>query len=109
MKRLYSTDNDGCNLIMMSRAIDGYRGPTLVLVRDEDKRVFGGYAQQPWRDGGQYLTDSDSFLFRLDSKLAAFHTTGVQKNHLLLSTYGNEKVNPTAPLCVIAARAERDV
>lgn len=90
LKRLYSTDDDGCNLIMMARAIAGYRGPTLIVLRDMKGRVFGGFAQHEWRDTGQFVADPDSFLFRIDEGLAKFGAHGA-RNNLLLATYGNKK------------------
>ena len=90
MKRLYSTDDNGCNLIMMARAINGYKGPTLIVMRDKPGKIFGGFAQQMWKDTGQFVTDPDSFLFRIDQNLAAFGSQG-GRNNLLLATYGKKK------------------
>jgi hypothetical protein len=38
------------------------QGPTLVLVKDTDGNVFGGYTQQSWSGTKKYVSDPSAFL-----------------------------------------------
>jgi hypothetical protein len=40
-------------------------GETLVVVRDHNGWVFGGYASEPWTSGGGYRSDANAWLFAL--------------------------------------------
>jgi len=89
--RLYSTDHDGYNLRTVLHNVKGYRGPTVVVVKDKTGRIFGGYASIEWQDGcavrpGNFLKDDKCFLFSLDDKLQAYRSTGSQKNNIYLET-----------------------
>lgn len=55
MTRLYSTNRDGRSIHMVAKAIEGYRGPSVLLVEDRRGRVFGGMAAIEWRDSSSLL------------------------------------------------------
>lgn len=56
------------------------KGPTLLLVKDKQGHLFGGYASDPWLKNGKYYGNFSSFLFQLLPKVAVFNPTGVNQN-----------------------------
>lgn len=75
--RLYSTESDGFAFLNMQRALTGYVGPTVTIVRptranvvidgkDASPGLFGFYSANPWRESKTFYGTSDCFLFRAD-------------------------------------------
>ncbi|XP_033626740.1 MTOR-associated protein MEAK7-like [Asterias rubens] len=58
------------------------KGPTVVLVRDTDGNVFGGFASQSWELGPSFVGSSSCFLFSLAPKVG-FHEPSGQNDHYM--------------------------
>lgn len=63
----YSGTRDGFDAKRFHALCEG-RGPTLTIVETRDRRIFGGYAHQPWRSTNSYQPDDNAFLFSWDWK-----------------------------------------
>jgi len=92
LSRLYSSGSDGFSMRTILPAINGYKGPSVIFVRDSVGRIFGGYVATEWKDGcatkrgSKFLSDSDCFLFSLLPEVRAYHAQGSAKNHVYLET-----------------------
>ncbi len=74
--RLYSTEADGFAFVNMQRALTGYTGPTVMIVRptnatststsssNSTSGLFGFYTSDPWKESNSFYGTSDCFLFR---------------------------------------------
>jgi hypothetical protein len=61
---LYSTQRDGVSLRSLLRVAAG-RAPTLLLVRDMRRAVFGAYCPEPWRPCPRHFGTGEAFVFAL--------------------------------------------
>eukprot|EP00891_Asterochloris_glomerata_P001842 jgi/Astpho2/1842/Aster-x1044 len=76
---LFNSDLNGKSFnTFLGRAMG--RGPTLLLVRDAQGQVFGGYASQAWQKQGKFYGDLASFIFTLMPTTAVFHPAGINNN-----------------------------
>ncbi|VDI13612.1 Hypothetical predicted protein [Mytilus galloprovincialis] len=64
---LYSAANDGCDPTKFHTNCDN-KGPTVTLVYNVNKNVYGGYARVSWMSTGESVYDGDAFLFFLKGK-----------------------------------------
>ncbi|KAF9680833.1 hypothetical protein SADUNF_Sadunf06G0162500 [Salix dunnii] len=55
-------------------------GPTILIIKDKDGYIYGGYASQPWERHGNFYGDLKSFLFQLYPKASIFKPTGANNN-----------------------------
>ncbi|KAK6126467.1 hypothetical protein DH2020_039803 [Rehmannia glutinosa] len=55
-------------------------GPTVLIVKDRDGCIYGGYASQPWERHADFYGDMRSFLFQLYPKASIFRPTGGNHN-----------------------------
>lgn len=55
-------------------------GPTVLIVKDKEDCIYGGYASQPWDRHGDFYGDMKSFLFQLYPKASIFKPTGANSN-----------------------------
>ena len=53
LKRLFSSASDGTSFYTMLKAVNGYKGPSVIVCHDSTGRVVGGYAAMDWVDGGE--------------------------------------------------------
>lgn len=80
--------NFGCWNYILSRsgwvivhlACRNDEGPTLLIIKDKEGYIYGGYASQPWEKHGDFYGDLKSFLFQLYPKAAIFRPTGANNN-----------------------------
>ncbi len=74
---MYSTGTDGFAFLNLQRALTGYTGPTIALIRPTNATInmtddnptpglFGFYTTNPWIESDQYYGTSDCFLFRAE-------------------------------------------
>lgn len=66
------------NCLIKFCSIDG--GPTVLIVKDKQGYIYGGYASQPLEKHGDFYGDLKSFLFQLYPKAAIFKPTGANNN-----------------------------
>lgn len=55
-------------------------GPTVLIIKDKEGYVYGGYASQPWERHGDFYGDMKSFLFQVIPKASIFKPTGANNN-----------------------------
>ena len=69
IKKLYQATIDGGEPINFHNKCDNIPN-TLVLLKSEDNRRFGGFTPIPWKSGGGYIKDPENktFVFSLDNK-----------------------------------------
>ena len=54
LRRLYSSQADGHSLVRLGHCVNGYKGETLMLFKDELQRVVAILNHQPWRDSPMF-------------------------------------------------------
>lgn len=55
-------------------------GPTILVIKDKEGYVYGGYGSQPWEKHSSFYGDMKSFLFQLFPKASIFRPTGANAN-----------------------------
>lgn len=55
-------------------------GPTVLIIKDKEGYVYGGYASQPWERHADFYGDMKSFLFQLYPTASIFRPTGANNN-----------------------------
>lgn len=55
--------------------------PTVLLIKDRQGWVYGGYASQPWEKHGDFYGDVKSFLFQLHPRASLYRATGLNGNY----------------------------
>jgi len=64
-----------------------YKGPTVLVVQDEEGRTFGAHASTSWcNTEGGWVGNGECFLFSIEPKMAVFHSTGKDENFQMLSS-----------------------
>lgn len=56
------------------------RGPSILLIKDKEGYIYGGYASQPWERHNNFYGDMKSFLFSLSPRAALYRPTGANSN-----------------------------
>lgn len=69
---LYSTGRDGISLQTMMRNA-ARKAPTVLVVRDFDKHVFGAYCSEAWRLDKRFFGTGESFVFQLEPRAAVWY------------------------------------
>ena len=77
---LFSTNVHGSSFSTMSTHI-AHQGPTLIIIRDTDGHVFGGYAANSWEPCGNYYGINQCFLFSLNPSMNVFPVSGYNSNY----------------------------
>eukprot|EP00743_Colponemidia_sp_Colp-15_P004659 GILK01005020.1.p1 GENE.GILK01005020.1~~GILK01005020.1.p1 ORF type:complete len:474 (+),score=67.66 GILK01005020.1:84-1505(+) len=86
--RLYSSSSDGLSFQRLSSAVVGYKGCTLLVIRDSNRHIFGVFAAESWQDTG-FGGSSASFLFAVSPNYQILRSLpSVSNNHF---TYLNVK------------------
>ena len=69
INKLYQATKDGGEPINFHSKCDNIPN-TLVLIKSEGNRRFGGFTPIPWKSGGGYIKDPENktFVFSLDNK-----------------------------------------
>jgi len=82
---LYSTKSHSRSMDELISKIS-YRGPTIIIIKDTEGRMFGAHASTSWclTDGG-WVGNGECFLFSIEPKMAVFHSTGKDENYQSLS------------------------
>lgn len=55
-------------------------GPTILIIKDREGHIFGGYASQPWERHSEFYGDMKSFLFQLYPHVSIYRPTGANRN-----------------------------
>ncbi|EGF79218.1 hypothetical protein BATDEDRAFT_37107 [Batrachochytrium dendrobatidis JAM81] len=59
---------------------------SLIILRDRDGYIFGGFASMPWTTNPHFYGESSSFLFSISPKMEIYRSTGINTNHQYLNT-----------------------
>lgn len=60
---IYRASNDGFGAKSFHAKCDGVP-KTLTIVKTTNSYIFGGYANEPWDQTGEYISDKNAFIFR---------------------------------------------
>ncbi|XP_047318902.1 MTOR-associated protein MEAK7 [Impatiens glandulifera] len=77
---LYHSSFHGLSFNTFFGNISNYEGPTLLIVKDKEGYIYGGYASQAWEKHADFYGDMKSFLFQLYPKASIYRPTGANKN-----------------------------
>ncbi|KDO70562.1 hypothetical protein CISIN_1g014615mg [Citrus sinensis] len=79
-KLLYHSAMNGLSFNTFLGSISNDEGSAVLIIKDKEGHIYGGYASQPWERHGDFYGDMKSFLFQLYPKLAIYRPTGANSN-----------------------------
>ncbi|KAL2533505.1 TLD-domain containing nucleolar protein [Abeliophyllum distichum] len=79
-KLLYHSSVHGQSFNTFLGNIQNGEGPTVLVIKDKEGYIYGGYASQPWARHADFYGDMKSFLFQLFPKASIFRPTGANHN-----------------------------
>ncbi|MBA0558348.1 hypothetical protein Golob_015370 [Gossypium lobatum] len=115
-KLLYHSSLNGLSFNTFLGNISNGDEPTVLIIKDREGYIFGGFASQPWERHGDFYGDMKTFLFQLYPKASIFRPTGANSNlqwvclNLLSSRFllglfplpfrveAKERLNPVPPI-----------
>lgn len=74
-KLLFSTAMHGTSLLTFYKHLDS-KSPTVLVVRDTDGHIFGGFASEAWHVSKTFFGTGESFLFSIVPNFAVYNWTG---------------------------------
>ncbi|XP_011668260.1 MTOR-associated protein MEAK7 [Strongylocentrotus purpuratus] len=81
---LYSSSIHGSSFSTFLAHIQN-KGPTVLVVRDTDGKVFGGFGSESWHLGPNFIGNTHCFLFSLTSDLGVYETTAHNDHYMYLN------------------------
>ncbi|XP_060789333.1 oxidation resistance protein 1 isoform X2 [Neoarius graeffei] len=72
----YSTSKHGASLKTLYRKLSASDSPVLLLIRDDNEQVFGGFLSHPLHPSDTFYGTGQTFLFLLHPRFKCFHWTG---------------------------------
>ncbi|XP_050228212.1 uncharacterized protein LOC126677570 [Mercurialis annua] len=79
-KLLYHSAFNGLSFNTFLGSVSNSEGPTILIIKDKEDCIYGGYASQPWDRHGDFYGDMKSFLFQLNPRASTFKPTGANNN-----------------------------
>ncbi|XP_014661963.1 PREDICTED: TLD domain-containing protein 1-like [Priapulus caudatus] len=61
------------------------KGPSVLIIKDKDGYVFGGFASKSWEMKPQFYGNSRCFLFILAPQVALYDTSSLNENYMYLN------------------------
>lgn len=61
------------------------QGPTLLIIRDKDEHMFGGFAPATWTLNPNFVGDASSFLFSLWPHMDIYPASNFNENFQYLN------------------------
>ncbi|CAG2218258.1 unnamed protein product [Mytilus edulis] len=61
------------------------KGPSIIIVKDKDGYIFGGYSSQGWELGPKFYGSADCFLFTIAPQYGVYTATGYNDNFMYLN------------------------
>jgi len=86
MKLLYKATPHGFATSAFHSRCDN-KQPTLVLIKNDQNQLFGGFTKQTWNDTADWKKDPDAFLFSVNKK-KKYPIKNPQKAIYCNSSYG---------------------
>ncbi|ERN16196.1 hypothetical protein AMTRI_Chr11g95710 [Amborella trichopoda] len=77
---LYHSSVHGLSFNTFLGNLQNAEGPTIMLIKDKEGFIYGGYASLPWERHSDFYGDMKSFLFSLYPHAAIFRPTGSNGN-----------------------------
>jgi len=84
-RRVYSAEKQGLSFGTMLKAIAD-QGPSILVVRDTDGHVYGGFTSHSWKANAQFTGSGECFLFQIRPCLRVFHTSSHNENYMYLNS-----------------------
>ncbi|KAM9465784.1 nuclear receptor coactivator 7 isoform 1-T2 [Clarias gariepinus] len=72
----YSTSKNGASLKTLYRKLSASDSPVLLLIRDGNEQVFGGFLSHPLHPSDTFYGTGETFLFLLHPRFKCFRWTG---------------------------------
>ncbi|XP_018009861.1 MTOR-associated protein MEAK7 [Hyalella azteca] len=85
---LFCNHTHGDSFSILMKQIVG-KGPTLVVVEDEEGNKFGGFASASWEVRPQFHGTAESFLFSINPYAGIYRSTGYNTNYQYLNFLEN--------------------
>ncbi|KAK4272699.1 hypothetical protein QN277_021217 [Acacia crassicarpa] len=79
-KLLYHSALNGLSFNTFLGNISNHEGPTVLIIKDKEGCIYGGYASQPWERHAEFYGDMKSFVFQLNPKASIYRPTGSNNN-----------------------------
>ncbi|KAE8098615.1 hypothetical protein FH972_016661 [Carpinus fangiana] len=79
-KLLYHSAYNGQSFNTFLGNISNEDGPTVLIIKDKEGYIYGGYASQRWDRHSDFYGDMKSFLFQLYPKVSIFRPSGANSN-----------------------------
>ncbi|KHN33173.1 TLD domain-containing protein KIAA1609-like protein [Glycine soja] len=77
---LYHSSVNGLSFNTFLGNISNHAGPTVLIIKDKEGYIYGGYASQPWERHADFYGDLKCFLFQLNPVASIFRPTGANNN-----------------------------
>ncbi|RDX58472.1 TLD domain-containing protein 1 [Mucuna pruriens] len=79
-KLLYHSSVNGLSFNTFLGNISNHAGPTVLIIKDKEGYIYGGYASQPWERHADFYGDMKCYLFQLNPVASIFRPTGANNN-----------------------------
>ncbi|TKY61945.1 TLD domain-containing protein 1 [Spatholobus suberectus] len=79
-KLLYHSSVNGLSFNTFLGNISNHAGPTVLIIKDTEGYIYGGYASQPWERHADFYGDMKCYLFQLNPVASIFRPTGANSN-----------------------------
>ncbi|XP_066358908.1 uncharacterized protein [Miscanthus floridulus] len=79
-KLLYHSSLHGQSFNTFLGKVTNGDAQTVLIVKDTEGSIYGGYASQPWERHSDFYGDMKTFLFKLYPQASIFRPTGANKN-----------------------------
>ncbi|XP_074157235.1 MTOR-associated protein MEAK7-like isoform X2 [Sminthopsis crassicaudata] len=87
---VFSSQIHGYNFAKLCGNIIG-RGPCLLVVKDRDGYIFGGFSSLSWEIKGKFQGDNKCFLFTVFPNIAVYTHSGYNDHYMYLN-YGQQTI-----------------
>ncbi|KAK7378831.1 hypothetical protein VNO80_04279 [Phaseolus coccineus] len=77
---LYHSSVNGLSFNTFLGNISNHAGPTVLIIKDQEGYIYGGYASQPWERHSDFYGDLKCYLFQLNPVASLFRPTGANNN-----------------------------
>jgi hypothetical protein len=66
------------------------RGPTILVIKDTEGHIFGGFGSESWKKSPKYYGNSQCFLFSIKDDTVKIHPAGAYNTNYMYFNYGNQ-------------------